>query len=602
MAKRCGNGGYSALENSVGYFQTSCHQFDERAQKMTQHKTTVRLQFRSTTRSNKTLEEEVRSLDNLNIDIHQAPQAVRSGRYGISDDEVACVDTTIWEDEDIESSYGIKITKQQMVRGKTRTPSRSPSSTTAKKVQAVNESQLDSFSESYFQSNREICQLTAPSHVQKTTIPSTRPSPSFDNRKADFVGFKQQFSELRQKNIQRIGTIFKELENTFVEEVKEEEKKRAPPPEIKPTPPVVEEKPSIQPPVKPAEQVTISKPPETITTEIKPSIPISTQQPSPIKPVVAKPVSPPSTEQLVQHGPREKIAIPSDTRPKAYLKAKELMDKMDEITKSFEPLKANTDLKKRMAEARKAINRSFNQIDLTQSTNMRVKNDLYNTLTKYKESTDSYAKEFYNYVLFIFADGIISQAEAQSTELLKIFPYAKIASELMLIEEDVKFAVIGLIHKRCVFSIPMYISKGSMTPDQYKRAWGFKMEEGKFESEPEFMVRMKSIMYLYAAIIQTNIQSHKYGPEKGWEWLSSILNIKPTGHTAEMVDCFLEVAGYRLCQTYKSQFGKIINYMESQFVPSLSLTDPGSVARIKEKIRSFKEKRQIPPVAGSQDV
>ncbi|KAL9653037.1 hypothetical protein ABK040_015551 [Willaertia magna] len=316
----------------------------------------------------------------------------------------------------------------------------------------------------------------------------------------------------------------------------------------------------------------------------------------------------PIKESTTSNKDKIKISIPTKgTSASTYIRAYLRIQEMDKIMASFETLKQNDSNFRKLAasDVRKPINKLLNQVAAAADVIRRLKNEFYKIFEHFKTLQAPMAKELFNYALFVYADGVISQAEVQSSDTKKLFPYAKITSELMLILPELQDAVLGLIYKRCPYAIPQYVQwdKQKQSSAEYKKALGFKFDEdtNTFEDKGEYLKRMKSILILYASIIQSDVNNHSHGISFGWIWLATILNMHPMIYTAEMLDCFLEIAGFKLFKTYGKQFAKVIDFLEVHFLPKLPAeTDAGSKARLLSFITKFKKSQTITPPEGRE--
>ncbi|KAI3873228.1 hypothetical protein MKW92_014738 [Papaver armeniacum] len=67
-----------------------------------------------------------------------------------------------------------------------------------------------------------------------------------------------------------------------------------------------------------------------------------------------------------------------------------------------------------------------------------------------------------------------------------------------------------------------------------------------------------------------------HGLKEGWAWVARLLNsLEPNIYTAVALNNFLEMAGFALFRTYKTQFQKMLNFISRRFVEALeSKQDP----------------------------
>lgn len=352
--------------------------------------------------------------------------------------------------------------------------------------------------------------------------------------------------------------------------------------------------PSIQ-PTEPMTQHSIAQPSlhPIAQPTVQPSKPPISQ---PIVQPVVTPSNPPPQIVRVQSSSavpiyQIKVDVPQQgTRTRAYMRAKFFMNKLEEFNAVAKQFENDKSCKSSRTEIKKKINGPFNRAADDESSIRRVTNELYTAFETFQKSQGPIPNGEFYYSLVLYANTLIENACSQATDLKKVFPYAKITSQLMVIMPEVLYAVIGTIHSKCVFTIPYYPLAKSK--DEFKTLYGFEEDE----DESAFVRRMKEIIILFASIIQTDEQGHEYGVDKGWEWLAAVLNLQPIKYTIEMVDTFVKIAGHRLEQTYNVQFAKLLRYLEVHFIPNLPPnSDRGSITRLNHLIGNYKKDHTIPP-------
>ncbi|CAO2829361.1 unnamed protein product [Amaranthus hypochondriacus] len=137
-------------------------------------------------------------------------------------------------------------------------------------------------------------------------------------------------------------------------------------------------------------------------------------------------------------------------------------------------------------------------------------------------------------------------------------------------------------HKACIYTVPKHIiySKTSFEKPAYLKAIGYQEQNGEIESKDSYLERVKCLMKLYGALVQTEAEGvqNVHGLEEGWAWLARFLNrLPPNKYTAVALEAFLRMAGFALHRKYGLQFRKILNVISKEFVPALSAHEDASV-------------------------
>lgn len=190
-----------------------------------------------------------------------------------------------------------------------------------------------------------------------------------------------------------------------------------------------------------------------------------------------------------------------------------------------------------------------------------------------------------------------------------IFPYAAVIAALWI--EFPEFGTLFLAHlyQACPILVPYYVSKETgMSEMDHMVILGYKVsDDGKAESEDDFLKRMSGVVRLYAAIIQTQVAifgagvSHPHGLERGWMWLARVLNTDPhPSITATALGEFLEVCGYVLQKEYKKQFKKLFIVMCKDYVPKIEVitSQRGPLERLKHFLESCERSGKVPEPEG----
>ncbi|XP_050204269.1 mRNA export factor GLE1 [Mercurialis annua] len=162
-------------------------------------------------------------------------------------------------------------------------------------------------------------------------------------------------------------------------------------------------------------------------------------------------------------------------------------------------------------------------------------------------------------------------------------------------------------HKACIYTVPKHIaySKSAFeSREAYKKTIGYEERDGKIESTSDFLSRLECHMRLYGALVQTEVRGvqNTHGPREGWAWLARFLNNLPANiFTAVALKAFLTTAGFVLFKKYKSQFGKMLNYIYTDFLAALrKLQDSELNATIMEIQYYIEDKKFLQEPEGSR--
>ncbi|KAI3883832.1 hypothetical protein MKW92_011371 [Papaver armeniacum] len=164
----------------------------------------------------------------------------------------------------------------------------------------------------------------------------------------------------------------------------------------------------------------------------------------------------------------------------------------------------------------------------------------------------------------IFAKKVVSQCSNQRANFNSTaFAYGYV---IVLVTAQVPLAMdllLAELHKACIYTDPF-------------KTMGFQEEDGK--DAESYLGGVASYMKLYGALVQTEVSGVRnlHGLKEGWAWVARLLNsLEPNIYTAVALNSFLEMAGFALFRTYKTQFQKMLNFISRRFVEALeSKQDP----------------------------
>ncbi|EFC42215.1 predicted protein [Naegleria gruberi] len=235
---------------------------------------------------------------------------------------------------------------------------------------------------------------------------------------------------------------------------------------------------------------------------------------------------------------------------------------------------------------KKHINKAINRISATNQS------EIVAELDHIMKNTDSNTLSNY---LYFYAKTAVDQAASQTSDLKKVLPYIQVTCELTNNFPAILDSAIGYIHFNSGFTMPINSEIGSNSQITDFKKIGYKEVDGKLENRIQFMNRMNDIITVYAMIIQHNPPGHQYGIDKGWEWIAAILNSQHHLFTIEILDSFLGIAAYKMYQTYKSKFVKILEFIRIHLLTKPPTdSDKGSIFRLTILIENFQKTNEIP--------
>lgn len=124
------------------------------------------------------------------------------------------------------------------------------------------------------------------------------------------------------------------------------------------------------------------------------------------------------------------------------------------------------------------------------------------------------------------------------------------------------------LQEKCPYIVPYYPKKedDEMT---HLIACGYNVnKDGTIESEDSFLNRMRSIIKIYAAVIQSNVpNNHPHDINHGWKWIARVLNMEPRpGITPAILEAFLSITAHKFYRIYRFQFIKLVDLIASEYM------------------------------------
>jgi nucleoporin GLE1 len=137
--------------------------------------------------------------------------------------------------------------------------------------------------------------------------------------------------------------------------------------------------------------------------------------------------------------------------------------------------------------------------------------------------------------------------------------------------------LLAQFHHKCPYTVPFYPSKDEQNDNQaeYMIACGysFKSDGKTLEPEDTFLNKMRALVRLYGAILQTPLISHPLGLRLAWKWLASLLSLPPRAKlTPAILHAFLTVTHHKMYETYRKQYVKLIHFIRVEYLPKIEQT------------------------------
>ncbi|KAF4318796.1 hypothetical protein JM18_005995 [Phytophthora kernoviae] len=218
-----------------------------------------------------------------------------------------------------------------------------------------------------------------------------------------------------------------------------------------------------------------------------------------------------------------------------------------------------------------------NQIAAAPSAIKHVVSKIQQLLQMAKTSGEPYFK----FALDMVASNLSKQVGGRA-DYKSCYPIAHVIKMSCVQTPELTDVMLGYFHKTCVFTIPDNPEKhASQTIAEYKISVGFQKAVGEssdpdgLEHVTEYTRRMTMISAVLAAVRQTtpwNGSSAPPGLDLGdcWSWLARLMNEPPHLMTGALILTILEVAGFELLRSYKSQFHKLLVLIARDVCPRLS--------------------------------
>ena len=209
------------------------------------------------------------------------------------------------------------------------------------------------------------------------------------------------------------------------------------------------------------------------------------------------------------------------------------------------------------------------------------------------------------YALVSLAKRILTQCDSQVSKLNRFaFALAEVAVRVAAFDRRFGVLLVALLHESCVLAVPKYypfVEGRYASDEEYFKLMGYvKAEEQgdappdnpKLENTDNFCLRLRGFMLFYASYAQADHARHPHGLPAAWAWLSRLLNkVPPNRFSATALEAFLKHAGFAMHAAYGRQFGKLLDVVDREFLPSLEAKDDADARPVVSRTRTYLNER-----------
>ena len=196
--------------------------------------------------------------------------------------------------------------------------------------------------------------------------------------------------------------------------------------------------------------------------------------------------------------------------------------------------------------------------------------------------------------ILTLAGKLMSQCDVQITRLPSFaFPLAQVAVSVGHHHPELLGIITGMLHRDCPLSVPALYVKKEIEPElKYFKAMCFKIDDSgsyaKVEADDEYVDRLQGYVRFYAALLQSDNAVDNFNISTAWIYLAWLLNAIPASrYSASALDAFLSVAGYKLWLTFKTQFVKLLRYIQDIFLKELKDGNDPDARAVATRVQSY---------------
>ena len=210
------------------------------------------------------------------------------------------------------------------------------------------------------------------------------------------------------------------------------------------------------------------------------------------------------------------------------------------------------------------------------------------------------------------AKRVLTQCDSQVSKLNRFaFALAEVSVKVAVFDATFGQLLIALLHESCVLSVPKYypfVQGRYASDDEYFKLMGYVAAEEqpaglsvpKLETTDNFCRRIQGFMLFYGAYTQCDNSRHPHGINHAWAWASRLVNrVPPNRFSATALESFTKHAGFALWSAYGAQFGKILDVIAGEFLPTLEAKDDADSRPVVSRMRTYlNERRFLKPPEG----
>ena len=205
------------------------------------------------------------------------------------------------------------------------------------------------------------------------------------------------------------------------------------------------------------------------------------------------------------------------------------------------------------------------------------------------------------------AKRVLTQCDSQVSKLNRFaFALAEVSVRVAVFDATFGQVLIALLHEACVLAVPKYypfVQGRYASDDEYFKLMGYvaaeeqpnDLPEGappKLETTDNFCRRIQGFMLFYAAYTQCDNPRHPHGINHAWAWVSRLVNrVPPNRFSATALESFVKHAGFALWSAYGAQFGKILDVVDREFLPTLEAKDDADSRPVVSRMRTYLNER-----------
>ena len=205
------------------------------------------------------------------------------------------------------------------------------------------------------------------------------------------------------------------------------------------------------------------------------------------------------------------------------------------------------------------------------------------------------------------AKRVLTQCDSQVSKLNRFaFALAEVSVRVAVFDATFGQVLIALLHEACVLAVPKYypfVQGRYASDDEYFKLMGYvaaeeqpnDLPEGappKLETTDNFCRRIQGFMLFYAAYTQCDNPRHPHGINHAWAWASRLVNrVPPNRFSATALESFMKHAGFALWSAYGAQFGKILDVVDREFLPTLEAKDDADSRPVVSRMRTYLNER-----------